>query len=281
MKFLAGIVTYNPNLKRLEENISAIIHQVHEILIFDNSSVNVEQIELLIKGYKSVFLVKSNSNIGVSGALSHLMKYAKKSETDWIITLDQDSVCAHGLIDRYCERLSCDIGIITCEITDRNIKHKTKNSNLKNESNDVYVDYCITSGSFINVKAYSEISGFDQQMFIDKVDFDLCLQFRKQGYLILKINFMGLLHEVGKSQTRHFLGFGFVVYNHEPIRRYYMSRNAIYLAKKHAELSVPYELLRELKRIFLVLMFENRKFKKLHYSIMGLVDGFSMKAKTY
>lgn len=38
MKYLAGIVTFNPNIERLDQNIRAIYPQVSHIYIVDNGS---------------------------------------------------------------------------------------------------------------------------------------------------------------------------------------------------------------------------------------------------
>ena len=45
-KVIAGIVLYNPELQRLEENICALLKQVDEIVLMDNHSVNEDEIRL-------------------------------------------------------------------------------------------------------------------------------------------------------------------------------------------------------------------------------------------
>ena len=44
MKVAAGIVLFNPDLKRLEENVCAVKSQVDEIIFFDNGSKNIKEI---------------------------------------------------------------------------------------------------------------------------------------------------------------------------------------------------------------------------------------------
>ena len=41
-KTMAGIVLFNPDLERLNENISAVITQVDNVLLVDNNSNNLE-----------------------------------------------------------------------------------------------------------------------------------------------------------------------------------------------------------------------------------------------
>ena len=44
-KYLAGIVTFNPDIERLNENISAIINQVDKVVVVDNGSENADDIK--------------------------------------------------------------------------------------------------------------------------------------------------------------------------------------------------------------------------------------------
>ena len=71
----AGIVSYNPDIKRLKENIIAIQNQVPKVVIFDNGSVNVQLIQEVILKFRNVELVKSKKNIGIAAALNRLMEW--------------------------------------------------------------------------------------------------------------------------------------------------------------------------------------------------------------
>ena len=62
-KVYAGVVTYNPEIKRLKENISSIQNQVTTVLIFDNGSNNVDNIQNLILGLANVVFIKSEKNL--------------------------------------------------------------------------------------------------------------------------------------------------------------------------------------------------------------------------
>ena len=54
MAHAAGIVLYNPDIKRLEENISAIAPQVNELILIDNSSKNIDEIAELTAKYENI-----------------------------------------------------------------------------------------------------------------------------------------------------------------------------------------------------------------------------------
>ena len=76
MKILAGIVSYNPDLARLRENILAIAGQVEHTLVIDNASENRENIRKLIAGMEHVSLRSNTENLGVAAALNQIFTYA-------------------------------------------------------------------------------------------------------------------------------------------------------------------------------------------------------------
>lgn len=52
MNILTGIVTFNPDIDRLRKNISAVVIQDTDILIFDNGSINYADIIDLVSELK-------------------------------------------------------------------------------------------------------------------------------------------------------------------------------------------------------------------------------------
>ena len=57
MTRIAGIVTYNPELLRLKENIEHVICQVDMLLIYDNGSKNSNDIESIINDFPNIRLL--------------------------------------------------------------------------------------------------------------------------------------------------------------------------------------------------------------------------------
>lgn len=277
MKILAGIVTYCPEIQRLKENIEAILHQVDEVLIVDNASNNVAEIESVIQTYHKMILVKNEENKGIASALNQIMDYAAAGGYQWALTLDQDSVCDSGLIAQYCHYTDIEnVGMLTCNFQDRNYDFFNEGDI---EEPYVEVTYCITSAALMNVAAFQKSGRFDEQMFIDKVDFDICMTLAEAGYRIIKVNYTGLLQEIGSGTQVNIFGHKIIVYNHSALRRYYMTRNGIYLARKHPTKSLFRAIARELYDIAIVFLFEKEKYKKLRSSCKGLQDGFRLREK--
>ncbi len=270
MKILAGIVLFNPDIERLKQNAAAILPQVDCLLAVDNGSTNLEEIEKALPD--SVRYLENGRNMGIAAALNSILHFAEENNYDWFITLDQDSVCEAGLIENYKQHIALpSAAVLSCTIVDRNIKAM---SNRTAEQQTVEIKECITSASFCNTKALTAVGGFDEEMFIDSVDFDLCLNLRKHGFKIYKTPYVGLLHEVGHGRNVKLFWQKRVVYNHSPLRNYYMARNHVYMAKKYPQdISMLRTRLKEWEREILILLYETDKVKKLKARREGFKDG--------
>ncbi len=271
----AGIVTYKPDLSRLKENIDAIIGQVPALFIVDNGSEHSKKIEDLVSRYNKVTLIKNPHNRGIAKALNQLISVAKEHHYPWMITLDQDSVCYEGLVNQYLEYVDDSIGMLICDIIDRNYTLKSAMSRDLSKVVLEDVEKCITSGCCTNVDAVTRSGGFDEKLFIDMVDYDMCYSLREHGYRIVNAHFTGLLHEVGKSKKYHILGFEFAVNNHSAERKYTISRNSVYLVKKH-RLNPISEYALIFRRILTAFFFEENKLAKIKAILKGVSDGWKM-----
>lgn len=110
---IVGIVTFNPEIDRLKENIIAVSKQASSIVVVDNRSENFAEIETLIAKVVSprdgvnnesglrVKILRNEKNEGIAAALSQIMGYADEKAYKWVLTLDQDSVIEPGLINVY------------------------------------------------------------------------------------------------------------------------------------------------------------------------------------
>lgn len=269
---VAGIVLYNPDIERLQENLSHIVGQVAKVICVDNGSKNIDAVKCILKNYENVEIVYYSQNKGIACALNEIIRCAEKNDFSWALTLDQDSVCDDSIVQQYRDYIEKNdtkrIGCITCFIKDRNFNDESN----KYQERDIL--YCITSGSLMNVAAMRDVGYFDEKMFIDKVDVDICINLRNHGYRIVQIGYVGLLHEIGHAKQIN-LGFRrWELYNHSSFRRYYMCRNASYLLLKYRSSYVLSFFLKEIFQTILVFVFEKEKLLKLKVSVVGFIKGF-------
>lgn len=274
MNITCGIVLYNPDIDRLIVNIEAIEKQISHIILVDNGSNNIEAVKKIINGNSKILLIENFENKGIAKALNQIVeKSIECFSADWVLTLDQDSVCQPELIDNYKRFLDLEkAGMLTCHIEDRNFKFEEEKKNVNNVE---LVDFCITSGSLINTVAWDSVGSFDENMFIDKVDTDMCWSLIENGWRIYQISYVGILHEIGNNTSRkNFFGRTPVIFNHSSFRLYYIVRNGIYCARKHPQNKNAFGMYRSsYRRILLCLVYEKDKFAKLKAGIKGIIDG--------
>lgn len=265
-----GIVLYNPDIKRLRENIEAIYCFEKTIVLVDNGSKNIEEIKSLLKDYSKVALLQNYQNLGIARALNQIAEFGKDMKCEWILTLDQDSVCPNNILVEYEQYISKnEVGMVCPKIYDIN-----SDIDINEKSHSSEVMQCITSASMIKLEAWEKVNGFDESMFIDGVDFDICQRIRSCGYRIYRANNVLLKHEIGKITIRKFLLFDVIVKNHSAFRKYYIARNTMYLARKTKSKSeILKAYLRVIKQAVIVCIYEDNKTEKLKNICIGLGDG--------
>ena len=163
LKIYAGIVSYNPDLERLKENISAIQNQISTVVVFDNGSNNVDEIRNLISGFTNVEFIRSEENLGIAAALNRLMQWGCEKGCDWMLSLDQDSVCEKNFVTEMTPYLTIErnLGVVAPVIVDRNVGVVGHNP----KSKYAHVNTCITSGAFSKISAWEKIGKYDESMF--------------------------------------------------------------------------------------------------------------------
>lgn len=244
VKTAAGIVTYNPEIERLQENLKAASKQVDFVLIYDNASKNIDEIEKVISAFQNVRVIKSDTNKGVAGALNELSDIAIEENVEWFLTLDHDSVIPDNFIETCKTFIADDIGIICPVMYDKRRPQIDATSKDKTS----YVDFCITSGSFVNLKVWIQIGKYDEFLFVGLVDNEYCKRVILNGYKILRLNEMLMDHELGTLQPSrlakaykklavilHSKTIAALSYKRKvsPFRAYYATRNIVYLSKKY------------------------------------------------
>lgn len=283
----AGITVFEPEIERLKNNIETTLEQVDKLYIVDNGSHNTTDLKNHYRDNKKIALIENEQNLGISRALNQMCQAAVGDGFDWILTLDQDSLPEPDLITNYLPYLNeKDVAILTPKFMDDN-EPQIISSN--NEPETEIVHRCNTSASLVKLSVYAESDGFDEEMFIDCVDFDFCTAVEKLGYKILRVNKAILHHRLGVAkEIRFFIPIGkffavkklqkpFFTYNHSPLRTYYYARNIKYYCYKHKDfIDLKVERRVYIKWLVLKLFFEKDKFKKLCAIIKGRRDANKM-----
>jgi rhamnosyltransferase len=272
MQYAIGIVTYQPDITRLQENLQAAAENLQggPILLVDNGSQNIADIQSLTDNIGNVTLMRNSNNLGIAAALNQLCRQAQELGCEWMVTLDQDSVIQSGMLQEFCNYTDqSDVAIICPRIEDRRLGRQ----HTRLTSGTEYVSHAITAGNMVRLKAWQAVQGFTEELFIDGVDFDFCLKLREAGWQILRTNNVCLYQEMGHGRKialpfHHQMS----VLNHSPQRLYYIARNYLWIGRRHHQRL--HWSLEVAKRLFIVLCFERQKWQKLRAMFTGICHSF-------
>lgn len=273
----AVIITYNVD-KEFKNRVSKVKTEVDRVIIVDNGSdeLTLNILRSLDDDIKVIYL---DENKGIAYALNQGIKYAIDKGYSWILTLDHDSIVTENMINNmlrcynsfndYKKRKIAMLVPIHIE------ENQVSNKNVVNNRvfNEVLTE--ITSGALTKSDTYKTIGLYDEKLFIDLVDHDYCLNLNEKGMKIIQVNNAILIHNLGESVQKSILGLTMTPTNHSPLRRYYMTRNRIYIWNKYKKQFpqwVSLDKKRFLSENIKILLFEDNKFKKIRFIVKGISD---------
>lgn len=222
---MAVIISFN-GASKLLETVHALRGQVEHIHIIDNAS-SEPTLTLLnaLEALQGVSIRRLAENRGIGAALNLGVAKARADGFDWLLTMDQDSRADPCMLHAFRQCIQADSTRVC--LTPTLVVHGTPGSEEERE-----VAYAITSGNLVNLALFDQIGLYNEDMFIDCVDFDFCLRLRAKGYRIFRAGKARLHHELGDPhQTNRPLARFYT--QHSPLRRYYMYRNFLMLLKLH------------------------------------------------
>ena len=258
---LGVIVTYNPNIIDLKKNLIAIQSQLDKLVLYDNASENISEINTLCTEI-NIICIKSDRNIGLGAAYNFVINMYR-SDFDYLITFDQDTFLKSDTIEKLLELFKVDVnvGIVGPSFSKREKFYKREYSQ---------VDYLIQSCCIFSKEVIAKVGFFNEKLFIDSVDFEYCLRALISKFKIFKSNTVFIDHNLGVLKKR----FGLSYIQHNVLRNYYISRNHKYLTIKYLKV-FPYFIIR--KNLFFIihifkLLFLDQDLKKIQSIVKGLRD---------
>lgn len=273
-KVIAVVVAYNPDINLLNKNIGIISNQVEKIVVVNNGYG-----ELIIDSdYKEiVYVINNNENLGISKALNIGINYAVTNNYSYALLLDQDSTLGDDAVNIMLKGFIHDkVGVVVPRIS-----YINGNLDKIDESNTFnYVTLAITSGSLVDLNVMKLINWkegkiFNEDFFIDCVDFDFSLELKASGYNILKSTKAILYQRLGEMTEIKFLFFKICPTNHSELRRYYITRNRLYMWKKYFRREFQFvvkDILYSCRELLILTFFEKNRIAKFKYMKKGICD---------
>lgn len=248
-----GIVLYNPDIELLKKNVDALVGQLKKIYLFDNDSVNKIEIENFIASYQNINYHRHSENAGIAYGLNYLLHQAKDDGFEWILTMDQDSICANNLVEEFSKFCNQPQVALVCPFVLNNGKYTLETYqqlNLPEMSRITNPIDCITSACLTNINVVSEIGGYATDFYIDGVDTELNCRVMQSGYVIIRANKTYLIQQMGKAKKIRIFEWLYrltkanifrriqvaAVYN--DLRLYYFARNNWIIHKKYPNAGV-------------------------------------------
>jgi rhamnosyltransferase len=262
--------------REILDTYRAVVDQVNKVVIVDNGS-GVETFKVLasIRDQEKCRLIYLNDNYGIARAQNAGVSLARAEGAVWVLTLDQDSICYPDMVQRLLDvaRKHPKGTLGFCCPT---INYGATEAAFPVTSAVSEVTYAISSGCLFPMATLISAGEQCNEYFIDSVDFEYCLRLTSTGYKLLRVDNARLDHCLGKREKVGFFRTTFWISTHEPIRRYYIFRNHIFLIRKYWRIA---PLFLAKKTFFLLLMIgqivvlEHDKIQNIRQCSRGLLHG--------
>ena len=270
------VILYHPP-EAIYNNIQSYYHDVARLYVVDNTEQQHfnNQLYHVLSNLEGIHYIPNFENLGVAHALNQALNRAQEEGYDFILTMDQDGALEKDYIKSLLRIVQeNNLNIATLGIIAP--FHRVHGDIINNERQEITDKIVVmTSGNLLNLHAVKQIGGFSEDLFIDRVDHEYCLRLRMNNYRVIQINTVVFDHPQGRMSKHLLFNRAYYTTNHSPTRRYYITRNMLYVTKKYGKLFPEYAkwerniFLSDLKNIIL---FETNKSDKLRMMLKGYCD---------
>lgn len=294
LKVVAIVVAYYPVLEAMNDLLLATYTQVDSVVLVDNTPQPEIGLRSQYQESDQLHIISLRDNMGIAYAHNIGIEWAHKQGADYVLLLDQDSVPNPDMVKKLLANLQCNeavnlnvaaagpayedprTGIKSYFMVSKyGIPYRFKPKNNTESTSLLSVQFLISSGSLIPLKALIDLGGKRSHYFIDHVDTEWCLRARAKGYILLGNQNALMHHSLGDEVKRIWLFYMRSVAYHCPLRDYYMFRNTLLLLQD-VKMSIVFQvflLLRLLQFASYFLIFARHRRERLRCMILGLRHG--------
>lgn len=275
MKTVIVIVCFNPCDSFFDDNFN-IANALY--IIVDNTVIPQASFIARLANFKDVMYLPQYNNTGIAKALNIGCEKALELGYHYVITMDQDSKVTDEIITsllNYYDKMKLQQNISIVSPTHllqgdviANVSYRSSNNSPLNSI------FTMTSGNLVILSTWQQLGGFREDLFIDMVDIEFYIRAMLSGFMVLTLPNVVMQHNLGSLEVRKLFGKNISVLNHSPIRKYYQTRNILWLISNY------YTRNKEVGKLFKVwlnivigvVLFEQNKLVKLKYIIWGIRD---------
>lgn len=266
----------------VKQNVKAIASQTDLVYLCDNSPVSNYPMFSGPDMPDHVHYVCFHRNLGLSGAFNRVLKDPSLpwSEDDDVLFFDQDSRIGEGHVQkllsvyRDLQREGFPAGCLGCVFF--NSSHgATEIPRIKKLllPGTYAVSSIITSSMLCTYRDLKQIGFWNDHVFLDMADWDLCWRMQSAGKLCCLTDATVMNHSVGSSEKK--IG-PLKLRVGQPVREYYQIRECLYLLRQR------YTPLKYRVRFFAMLLirsplhviFLDHRKQRIYYICKGFLDFF-------
>jgi rhamnosyltransferase len=279
------VVTFNPEMDRFLKLVNSITHQVRRIVIVNNG----DSIKHIITKYDNLSIINLNENFGIAYATNIGINNCLNNGATYVVISDQDTIYPHDYVSQMINSFSKNIIAVAPLYIDINssrssffyIKTYLSFKKVFFSSGKHYIDQAIASGLTIKLDLFYLTGSFNEDLFIDWVDFEWCWRAQSMGFKIIGNADILINHQLGDISVN--LGTNSVSMR-TPIRHYYITRNSFYLALHSECIDFPHRMylfLSSFKYIIGFPILATPHLQNLRAVFRGFFDGITAKLGRY
>lgn len=267
---ILGVVTlYNPNEKKIKENIQSYLPYITELIIWDNS---VSDHKIWFEQYDKIIYHHTGRNECIAPAINYASKYIKECGYQLLLIMDQDSQW-----ENFGAFAKDAINIYENKVADVFTPYVKGCDNFEITSSIMPRRLFINSGTLMSNKALDIIGEVDEKAFpLDALDHDMALTLLENDVKIVCLTNYTLNHNLGNLKRKGL--FNILTHDYNAFRTYSMTRSHIICYRKH------YEYMNERERKYLyneiifhkikrIILAESNKLERLKSLMKGIWNG--------
>ncbi|AVZ84751.1 glycosyl transferase [Acinetobacter sp. WCHA45] len=286
----AVVVTYNRK-QLLMQCLTALANQTQslsKIIIVDNASTDGTLQELHQSGLLEnpcMQLLSLAQNTGGAGGFSAGMQYAFEQGADYVWMMDDDAMPYLTALEELMKYATPQHIYASLAIQDQQISWEmtVKNGDIWRATHnpaDILAEMEVYSLPFLGFMIHREIVekiGLpDTSFFIAADDTEYCLRAKQAGFKLYLTGQSLIEHPKAQHQEYKILGKKINYVSLPPWKRYYDTRNRIFIAKKYFGFKLYSQTIPSiLFRLCISMLVEKNKYLQLKAYYLGLYDGLT------
>ncbi|MEO8601014.1 MAG: glycosyltransferase family 2 protein [bacterium] len=227
------------------ESFGAVQYPNLEVVVVDNASAD-ETVETVRERYAWTTLIVNDDNLGYVGGNNVGIRYALERGTDYVFILNSDTKMVPNCLDELVRTMQSDSRIAIAGAKNLYMQNpeftwgkygvlnwgpmlcKTHGRFVRDypEASPQDVDWIIGNGCMMSREALEKVGIFDETFFQVNEDVDWCVRARKLGYRVVYVDTAAIHHRGASSADLSKP----IVFSYG----YFLGRNAILFARKHA-----------------------------------------------